>query len=264
MGRKNQRGTFGKGYRTNDRDIFNPENYGLPKRKSALDEIEDTPTARQNKSTEETIQQRLKVSETPVAKKKITNAGEYPENAIIISIGPTNAGKTKYLNKTFNEESIYTYTKVIRNDSDEEQSKMKPKDRYIQKVNQAAQDNEMKQIVIDAPFLDSKFREIVYQIAKRTGRPVFIINHAITYEQCLKRINDKYGDEMQDPKAIKYRNECLKRLQRSYKEFLKAVPELQQELERNGIIESGYESQIVDIINIQNQRSNKDNSELVK
>lgn len=255
MGRKNQRGTFGKGWRTKDKDILNPENYGLPKRKSALDEIEDTPVI--VKRTE-TIQDRIKVGETPIAKKRITNAGEYPEDAIIISMGPTNAGKTKYLEKVFDKESIYTYTRTINNTHEEENINLRKK--YIEQIKHAVQDIEKKKVVIDTPYLDCKFRARIYKIAKDNGRPVFIINHICTYEQCLKRINDKYGDEIQNSTVADNRNKSLKILQKSYAEFLRVVPELQAELEKYGVIESEYSSQIVDIIHAQKQKSNEGNA----
>lgn len=256
MGRKNKRGTFGEDWKTKDEDIFNPENYGLPKRKSALDEIEDTPVIGKRP---ETLQDRIKVGKTPTAKKKITNVGEYPENAIIISMGPTNAGKTKYLKKVFDKESIYTYTRTIKNNTHEE-GNINLRENYIEQIKQAVQDIEKKKVVIDTPYLDRKFRKKIYKMAKDNRRPVFIMNHIITYEQCLKRINHKYGYEIQDSMVADYRNRSLKRLQKSYAEFLRVVPELQEELEKYGVIESEYASQIVDIIHTQKQKSNEGNA----
>ncbi len=258
MGRKNQRGTFGKGWRTKDADIFNPENYGIPQRKSILDEIEDSPESRKSEKRR-SLQERISVGKTPTVKKRVTNAGEYPENAIIISIGPTSGGKTKYLNTMFNGNDIYTYTKLKKYYA--EKGEKKSRQCYIQQVENEALNAQGRKVVIDAPFLDSGFRKRIYKIAQKSGRPVFIINHILRYEECLKRIEEKYEKRGEDPRTAYYKNESIKKLQKSYEEFLGVIPTLEAELENCGMMLPEYESQITDIVHVQKQKINASNSD---
>lgn len=281
MGRKT-RNPNNKRWR-NQYDI-DPTEFGLPERKSALDEIEDTPISKitakaevdreQNKiedihvvsstltsrlktkriqedsdiespefaqTIQSNFQNRIKVSNTPTVRKVINNVADYPENAIIISIGPTSAGKTTFLNKIFNRDSVYSYTSMQFLGNTEEERNM-----YIDAIEMDSLGKDGGHIVVDSSFLDEDFRARIYEISKKSGRPIFILTHVVMYEECLKRIEEKYSDPLYKAKMkhnplAERKEESLQKLRDSYEKFLEVIPGLDEEIERYNVNLQGYD-----------------------
>ncbi len=236
MGRKNHRiGNAG----WKDQFYINPEEFGVTNSKKQI-EIEPTPVERKDNKKQAFVDS-IKVDTIPTAKKKVTNAGEYPENAVIISMGLPKSGRTNLLTNLFKQKEIYSFIKTERED-------------YIKNVQQAILEKSDEKVVIDAPFLDMKFRKAIYRATKEAEKTVFIMNYKVTYQECLKKIQ-----KMNNPNAVRINENNLVK---AYLKFKEVQDGLEDELAKYEMINNEYESQVVDIINIHNEVSTgeKENS----
>ncbi len=225
MGRKNHRiGNAG----WKDKFYINPEEFGVTNQENKI-KIEPTPVERKDNKKQAFVDS-IKVNKMPTAKKKVTNAGEYPENAVIISMGIPKSGRTNLLGNLFKQEEIYSFIKTERED-------------YIRNVQQAILEKKDEKVVIDAPFLDMKFRKAIYRATKEAGKTVFIMNYKVPYQECLKKIQKK-----NNPNAVRINENNLVK---AYAKFKEIQDGFEDELAKYEMINDEYESQVVDIINAQ-------------
>lgn len=219
------------------------------------EDVENTPE-KVEESSKEVFIKSLEVEETPIAKKKIQSAKDYPENAIIMSMGPSSTGKTEFLGQIFDKEEIFSYwdihQEIVSKQMEEtpneaiQQRTFKNLNReYFSIISKALFNNPNGKAVIDADCLALEFRNAVYELAKRTKRPVFIMTQSTTYEESLKNIRRRYKGV---PFAFAKKERSREALETTTEIFKRVHSKLEDELRKKGLLLDDYEGQVIDIM----------------
>lgn len=187
-------------------------------------------TGEERGNRESTFRDRIKV--TP----QNDNKKMYPDNAIIISMGPEGIGKTKYLEQTFSKDSIIS----ISSESEEINNK------NLESLEQILKNNEKQKIVIDGHNISQQIRQKIYSLAKKNSRQVYFLLSTIGKEEITSRIN-----KCQHHNTEKSRN-SIKKMQKIVNGFENKLPEnseiYEAELRENGLLNDELSNYVTTIV----------------
>lgn len=261
MGRKNNR-IGAHNFWGRESNIRRLESLLYEETEEASSETEETSVEIENSPKAEFIGS-LEVKETPTPKKRIQSIKDYPENAIIMSMGPSSSGKTTFLRRAFDEKEIISYRDIQKGLSNEQQEEMSKQEfkkcnrKYFSVVSEALINNPNGKVIIDAECLIPNFRNAVYELAQKTGRPIFIITQSTSYKESVQNIKKRYKGL---PYASTKRRRSRKALERTRRIFGRIHPNLEDELRKRGLLLDEYEGQVIDIMHGQKKYPKKEHS----